>query len=460
MMMRTTGSGGFSVNLPGNWAEMTPEQKRQWRLNNFLNAEGIKFVSPEAKQAYQIRAKRLVDVYNVQEPDRVPVTLPVGNLPYTLNGLDYRTTMYEYEKAVDACKKFNEKYSQELEYFAFPFTTPARVFDILDYKLYVWPGHGLPADATGVQFVEGEYMKVDEYDDFIRDPSDFWIRTYMPRIFGAFEPFQLFQPATNLIEVISVSQMAPLASPQMQDTLQKMIEVGKEYQRMGRATAEYSGAGIAHGFPGTFGAFAKAPFDTLGDTLRGTAPIMKDMYRRPDKVLEACDKIADLTIASVLKSPVASRIFMVTYPLHKGADGWMSQKQFDTFYWPSLKKVMDAFIKEGLIQMLFAEGSFNSRLESVNVFPKGSVTWLFDQTDMFRAKQILGDKCCIQGNVPTSLTVTGDPKDVKEYCRKLIEVCGKGGGYILSAGATAENPKLENLRAMLAAAKEYGVYKK
>ncbi len=79
---------------------------------------------------------------------------------------------------------------------------------------------------------------------------------------------------------------------------------------------------------------------------------------------------------------------------------------------------------------------------------------------MFRAKQILGDKCCIQGNVPTSLTVTGDPKDVKEYCRKLIEVCGKGGGYILAAGATAENPKLDNLRAMVAAAKEYGVYKK
>jgi uroporphyrinogen-III decarboxylase len=79
---------------------------------------------------------------------------------------------------------------------------------------------------------------------------------------------------------------------------------------------------------------------------------------------------------------------------------------------------------------------------------------------MFMAKRILGDKCCIQGNVPSSLVVTGSPGDVKEYCRKLIEGCGKGGGYILSAGAIVENPKLENLRAMLAAVKEYGVYKK
>jgi hypothetical protein len=460
MMMRNTGDRGPGVSFPENWTDITPEQKRKWRLDNFYKAEGINFVSPQAKQDYQIRAKRLIDAYNVQEPDRVPVTLPVGNLPYTLNGVDFRTSLYDYEKAVEACKKFNSRYSRELEVYASPFTYPGKVFDILDYKLYAWPGHGLPLDATGVQFLEGEYMKVDEYDDLILDPSDFWFRTYLPRVFGAFEPLRMFQPATNMIEVISVSQLAPLGSPQMLETLQKMIDVGKEYQRMLRITGEYAGAGTANGFPATFGAFAKAPFDTLGDTLRGTAPIMKDMYRRPDKVLEACDKIADLTISSVLKSPMISRMFMVTYPLHKGADGWMSQKQFDTFYWPSLKKVMDAFIKEGLIQLLFAEGSFNTRLESVNVFPKGTVTWLFDQTDMFKAKKILGDKCCIQGNVPTSLTVTGNPEDVKEYCRKLIEGCGKGGGYILSAGATAENPKLDNLRAMMAAIREYGVYKK
>jgi hypothetical protein len=31
---------------------------------------------------------------------------------------------------------------------------------------------------------------------------------------------------------------------------------------------------------------------------------------------------------------------------------------------------------------------------------------------------------------------------MKELCRELIEGCGKGGGYILSAGAIADNPKL------------------
>jgi uroporphyrinogen-III decarboxylase len=138
----------------------------------------------------------------------------------------------------------------------------------------------------------------------------------------------------------------------------------------------------------------------------------------------------------------------------------MSLKQFEAFYWPSLKKVMNAFINEGLVQSMFAEGIFNTRLESVNEFPKGAVSWYFDRTNMSRAKRLLGDRCCLRGNVPSSLVVTGSPEDVKEYCRQLIEDCGKGGGYILAAGADAENPKLENLQAMMAAVKEYGVYKK
>ncbi len=56
--------------------------------------------------------------------------------------------------------------------------------------------------------------------------------------------------------------------------------------------------------------------------------------------------------------------------------------------------------------------------------------------------------------------MTASPQEVKEYCRKLIEGCGKGGGYILAAGCMPENPKLENLQAIMEAVREYGVYKK
>jgi uroporphyrinogen-III decarboxylase len=448
------------VGIPAEWAQFTPEQKREWRLNNFLNPKNIPFVNEKAKNDYKVRAQRLVDVYNVKEPDRVPLNLPVGNLPYTQYGINYRTAMYDYDKAVAACKAFNEKHSEELEYWANPWVTPGRVMEMLDYKLYSWPGHRLGENVSSVQFMEAEYMKAEEYDAFILDPSDFWLRTYMPRVFGALEPLRMFRPITDLVEIVNMGQFMPFASPEGQKMLQTLMDVGKEYQSFMKAMAAAGPSGAANGYPVAFGAFCKAPFDTIGDSLRGTQPILKDMYRRPEKLLEALDVVADFTISSLLSAPNVANIFMVTYPLHKGADGWMSQKQFDTFYWPSLKKVMDALIKEGLIQNMFAEGGYNTRLETVNEFAKGTVCWYFDKTDMDKAKKILGNKCAIQGNLPSSLIVTGTPEDTKEYCRKLIEGCGKGGGFILSAGAVADNPKLENLRAMLAAVKEYGFYRK
>jgi len=446
---------------PDNWSHLTPEEKREWRLARFMDSyQGIKFVSPEAERRYRAGTKRLADVYRVQEPDRVPVAINTGLVPLYSNGVDYHTAIYEPQKAIKATAKFNAEHAFEMDSFMVSMTIPARVFDILDYRLYAYPGHGLPKSAIGFQFIEGEYMMADEYDALIKDPSDFWLRTYLPRVFGALQPFNQFSPLTDIIEIIV--PLSPLASPQVQAAFLKLVEAGKELARIQKITGDSVSQAQARGYGGGTmrGAFAKAPFDTLGDTLRGTRGIMKDMYRQPEKLLKAMDVIADVTIKSILSSPAVVDGLMASFPLHKGADGWMSPKQFDTFYWPSLKKVMDAFISEGLIVSLFAEGSYNTRLEKVNVFPKGTVHWHFDQTDMAKAKQVLGKNCSIEGNVPSSLLCTGSPAEVKEYCRKLIEVCAPGGGYILNSGAIPEFPKLENLKAMADAAQEYGVYRK
>lgn len=58
-------------------------------------------------------------------------------------------------------------------------------------------------------------------------------------------------------------------------------------------------------------------------------------------------------------------------------------------------------------------------------------------------------------------SLTRDQKreqEVKECCRRLIETCAPGGGYVLAGGAGATEAKAENLRAFMEAALEYGVY--
>jgi uroporphyrinogen-III decarboxylase len=186
---------------------------------------------------------------------------------------------------------------------------------------------------------------------------------------------------------------------------------------------------------------------------------MMDMYRQAAKLHEAMEIVTPWIVEAAVSGANISGVPIIFMALHKGDDTFMSEKQFETFYWPYLKKVVLGLVLEGCVPLLFAEGSYNKRLEAVKDLPRGSVVWWFDRTDMARAKKILGDRNCISGNVPTSLICTGTPKEVKEYCRNLIEVCGKEGGYILNGGASVHNATAANLRAMMEAAKEYGVYK-
>jgi uroporphyrinogen-III decarboxylase len=118
---------------------------------------------------------------------------------------------------------------------------------------------------------------------------------------------------------------------------------------------------------------------------------------------------------------------------------------------------MMGLIDEGLVPMPFAEGDYEPRLDIIKDMPAGSTIWFFEHMDMAKAKKILGHNC-IAGNVPVSLMCTGKPEEVKERCRQLIETCAPGSGYMLTAGAYLDIGNQENLRAMMAAAKEYGKY--
>ena len=149
----------------------------------------------------------------------------------------------------------------------------------------------------------------------------------------------------------------------------------------------------------------------------------------------------------------------VFMPLHKGADGYMSQEQFDKFYWPSLRAVILGLVDDGFVPVLFGEGKMDSRLETIAAdMPKGKTVWVLDRSDMAHAKATIGKVAAIQGNVPLSLLQTGSPAEVREHCRMLIEIAAPGGGFLLDSGAVLHEGSDDNIRAMMQAAYDYGVY--
>ena len=133
----------------------------------------------------------------------------------------------------------------------------------------------------------------------------------------------------------------------------------------------------------------------------------------------------------------------------------MSIKQFEKFYWPGLKKAILTNIELGYIVEPFFEGAWDDRLEYLLELPKGKVVFWTEKTNIFRAKEILGKHMCIQGGVPPSLLSAGSPQEVEEHCKKLIQIVGKDGGYILSCGSAIDEAKPENLRAMIDSTRKY-----
>jgi len=328
------------------WTELSPEKKREARFQRWLSPENVKFRSPEAEQLYKGRVTRLIKAIKLQEPDRVPVHLPYGFFPAFYAGGTLQSVMYDYDELRRSWTKFIHDFDMDT-YIGPSLVFPARALENLNYRVFKWPGYGLAPDASTYQFVEGENMKADEYDAFISNPADFMQRSFLPRIMGVLEPLQHLSPLNHMMG-IPMGYIAPYGRPDVQSALKTLMEAGQEIMKWQEAVAECNREALESGLPTFFGGGGGVPFDAIGDFLRGTQGIMMDMFRQPEKLHEAMEKIMPTGIRMAISGANASGVPIVAFALHKGDDSFMSLKQFEAFYWSYLKRVLLALIDEGL----------------------------------------------------------------------------------------------------------------
>jgi uroporphyrinogen-III decarboxylase len=443
------------------WLDPSPDavEKQEQQFDIWLSGGNIPFASPEAKAAYQQRATDIKDAIQMKKtPARVPICPSLGHFPIDYAGISWREAMYDYDKLTYAWEKYHADFSPDV-YNAPRTVVPGRPLDILDFNLYQWAGHGL-ADHQEYQFVEREYMKAEEYEDLIDDPSGFFLNVYFPRIFNELKGLGKMPLLPPVHEIIMVpSALIPFSMPEVKSALQKLGAAGDEVKTWVTAVNRVGSSIMGKGFPAFSAGISKAPFDLIGDSLRGTQAVLTDMYRNPHLLMEACERIVPFMVKYGVASCKAAGHIMPFIPLHKGADGFMSDKQFKTFYWPTLRKLIIGLVDAGLVPQLFAEGGYNQRLEVISDLPKGKTVWWFDATDMASAKATVGRVACIAGNVPLDLLCTATPDAITDYCKKLIDAAGKNGGFILSTGAGMQGAKSENVRALIEFSREYGVYR-
>jgi hypothetical protein len=410
------------------------------------------------KQLRKEREKRVTDAIQLKIPDRVPIICSMGYFPAKYTGIPCSAAYYDYDAWYAAYKKTLQDFQPDMIYQQ-PFM-PGKALEILNPRQMRWPGYGVEP-YQGHQAIEIDNMKADEYELYMSDPSDYMLRIFMSRTSENLEGLSLLPALSDLGAGPMGIQFLALAfsEPKLAKAVRTLQKSGREMRRWRSKMEKFNKMVLDMGFPEYFQGAAMPPYDVISHSMRGMSGTMYDMFRQPDKLIELCEFILKETLKRPIPPPNEYGNIRIFMTVTRGSDDFLSKKQFDTFYWPTFRKLVMTLIERGMTPCIFFEGNFTSRLEYLLDFPKGKLLARFDTTDIFRAKEILKDHTCIEGNIPSSLLQMGTVQDTKDYCKKLIDVVGKGGGYILSPRSSTDEVNPANLKAMIEFTKEYGIYR-
>jgi uroporphyrinogen decarboxylase len=285
------------------------------------------------------------------------------------------------------------------------------------------PGRELDKEDQ-VQFIEEEIMNREDYDQLVRGGYQNWFMSYWTRI-------RKDLPKGPIGKARTIFGF-------MRQGLRIRKNV-KYWERNGVAPMFYAAC-----YP---------PFD-LFSLLRSLPAFCYDLADCPEKILQASEAAIPVIIkmASIpLRLTQGKRICI--YPM-RSSSTFISQKMFLDFSLPYLKRIVETFARQGIVSVLHCDGNWDPMLPYFREFPQAScIVELDGDSDIFRAKEILGDWLCLKGNVPASMLAFREPEEVYDYCRKLIAEVGRDGGFILSSGCEVPlNAKLENVKAVMSAA--------
>ena len=405
-----------------------------------MNADN-RMQESSVERLYAERLNRYVTAMRNEKPDRVPIRLFAAEFAAKYAGYTCQEVTHDYQKAFAAVRKCAADFDWDATVGNMVYVWTG-LTQALGLKYYAIPGIDIPAD-TGFQYREPTeqeaYMPPKDYDRLIEDPTDYLFTVWLPRVSNEVQPLGAAVTRRNNLALVK-SGMAMLGY---------FMALGEQGARLRR---EF---GMASAIAGIL----KAPLDIIADKLRGYVGLSADLVERPEKVLAACHALAPHLLHVALSGADPSRLIPVALWMHRGCVPFVSHEQFRTFYWPTLKPIIENIWAHGHQTLFYAEGDWTAHLDSFAELPERSIIYHVDRADVFETHRALGRKFCLSGGISNYLLAYGSPSEVRSRCREVLDGVGQDGGYIMDASAILQNDAcIENVRTMTEFVREYGVY--
>lgn len=405
------------------------------------NEKGMGSGKMNTEQVYQERLRRYVTAMRNGKPDRIPIRPFAAEFTAKFAGYTCQEVTHDYEKAFDAVRKCAAHFDWDAVVGNMVYVWTG-LTQAIGLKYYGVPGIDLPPN-TGFQYrepPEGQaFMRADEYDQLIEDPTGFLFNVWLPRV---------------------SQDVCPPGTPATYRNNLSFLKGGMAMMQYFSALGEQSARLRSEfGMVSAISGILKAPFDILADKLRGYVGLAMDMLERPDKVLAACEALMPHLLHVALGGADPEKNVPVGLWMHRGCVPFFSPEQFDSHYWPTLKPVIEELWAHGHQTLFYAEGDWNRHLHRFAELPDASIVYHVDRGDIFEVHRKLGHKFCLSGGIPNLILAIGSPDEVRDHCKKVIDGVARDGGYILDASAIIQNDaRVENIEAMTDFVREYGVY--
>lgn len=399
-------------------------------------------MSEEIEKLYQERLTRYVAAMRNEKPDRIPIRPFAAEFAAKYAGYTCQEVTHDMDAAFAALRKCAADFNWDATVGNMVYVWTGLV-DAFGTKYYTIPGIDAPPDSA-FQYVEPAdeetaFMKEDEYDELIADPTAFLANVWMPRM-------------SRYVG----SKGEPTSYRNNLAWLKGGMAMLTYFQKFGEQNS------LLRSESGTVSAIAgclKAPFDIIADKLRGYRLLCVDIHRQPDKVLAATEALMPHMLFNAVAGADPEKKVPITVWLHRGCVPFLSPEAFEKFHWPTLKQIIEELWAQGRQTLFYAEGNWDGNLKYISELPEKSIIFQVDRTDIFAAHKEFGEKFCLSGGIPNDLLAFGTPDEVRSYCKKVIDGVARDGGYIMDAGAIfQDDAKTENVKAMTEFTVEYGVY--
>ena len=395
----------------------------------------------DIEKLYAERLKRYTTAMRNGKPDRIPIRPFAAEFVATYAGMTCQDVAHDYEKAFAATRKCAAEFDWDATVGNMVYVWTG-LTQAIGLRYYAIPGIDISKDF-GFQYAEpaeqSAWMKADEYDALIEDPTGFLYNVWLPRV-----SMEVAAPGTpntwrnNLSFVKGGMAM-----------MQYFTAFGGQVERLRRES------GTVHAIAGIL----KAPLDILADKLRGYYGLVWDLIERPEKVLAACEALAPHLAAVAMGTSDPTKTLPVSWWMHRGCVPFINMDHFKNIFWPTMKPILETLWQNGRQVLFYAEGKWGPHLQTFAELPDASFIFHVDRDDIFQVHKALGGRFCLSGGVPNDLLAFGTPAQVRAKCKEIIDGVASDGGYIMDASAIMQNDaKIENVRAMTDFTREYGTY--